>query len=69
MQNQEETVRHQFDYLCRKVLREKSRDIKKSLVKQAEHEIVLSKLASEYLKQIGVMGDYPSDNRVYLVFA
>lgn len=67
LQNREETIRHQFDYLCKKVLREKSRDIKKRLIKQAECEIVLSGLVSEYLKPIGVMDDYPSDNRYFNV--
>lgn len=65
--SQENTIRHQFDCLCKKVLRERSRDIKRGLVKQAEHEIFLSELASEYLKQIGVMDDYPSDNSYFKV--
>ena len=65
--SQENTIRYQFDCLCKKVLRERSRDIKRSLVKQAKHEIFLSELASEYLNQIGVMDDYPSDNSYFNV--
>ena len=35
---QKKTVRHQFDSLCRKVLRDESRNYKKQLARRAEKE-------------------------------
>ena len=40
--SQMKTVRHQFDSICRKVLRDESRNDKKQLARRAEKEINLS---------------------------
>ena len=40
--SQMKTVRHQFDSICRKVLRDESRNYKKQLARRAEKEINLS---------------------------
>ena len=59
------TVRHQFDSLCKKVLREESRNYKKQLVRRAEKEINLSELSETELSQLYVMDEYPSDSTFF----
>ena len=59
------TVRHQFDSLCKKVLREESRNYKKQLVRRAEKEINLSEMSETELSQLYVMDEYPSDSTFF----
>ena len=63
--SQMKTVRHQFDSLCKKVLREESRNYKKQLVRRAEKEINLSELSETELSQLYVMDEYPSDSTFF----
>jgi len=63
--SQMKTVRHQFDSLCRKVLREESRNIDKQLARRAEKEISFSGLSEQELGQLYVMDDYPSDSTYF----
>lgn len=63
--SQMKTVRHQFDSICRKVLRDESRNYKKQLVRRAEKEISLSELSEAELGQIYAMDDYPSDSTFF----
>ena len=51
------TVRHQFDSLCRKVLREESRNYKKQFARRAEKEVNLSELSETELSQLYVMDE------------
>ena len=59
------TVRHQFDSLCRKVLREESRNIKKQLARRAEKEVSFSELSDEEMNRLCVMDEYPSDSTFF----
>jgi len=63
--SQMKTVRHQFDSLCKKVLRDESRDIDRQLARRAEKEVCFSGLSDEELDQLYVMDDYPSDNTYF----
>ena len=59
------TVRHQFDSLCRKVLREESRNIDKQLARRAVKEISFSGLSEQELGRLYAMDDYPSDSTYF----
>lgn len=59
------TVRHQFDSLCKKVLRDESRNIDKQLARRAEKEICFSELSEQELDQLYIMDDYPSDSTYF----
>lgn len=59
------TVRHQFDSLCRKVLREESRNIKKQLARRAEKEVNFSELSDEEMNRLCAMDEYPSDSTFF----
>ena len=63
--SQMKTVRHQFDSLCRKVLRDESRNYKKQLARRAEKEINISGLSEAELGQLYVMDEYPSDSTFF----
>ena len=63
--SQMKTVRHQFDSICRKVLRDESRNYKKQLARRAEKEISLSELSEAELGQFCAMDEYPSDSTYF----
>lgn len=63
--SQMKTVRHQFDSICRKVLRDESRNYKKQLARRAEKEVNLSELSEAELGQLYVMDEHPSDNTFF----
>ncbi len=63
--SQMKTIRHQFDSLCRKVLRDESRNYKKQLARRAEKEINISGLSEAELGQLYVMDEYPSDSTFF----
>lgn len=59
--SQKQTVRHQFDAFCRKVLRDESRSYKKQLIRRGKQETALSALSETELGQLSMMDEYPSD--------
>ena len=59
--SQMETIRHQFDSFCRKVLREESRNLKMQYARRAEREVVLSQLSEKQLQAFSTEDRYPSD--------
>ncbi len=59
---QRRTIRHQFDALCKKVLRDKCREINRRLMIQTEREISICALSLEQLEAISAIDEYPSDN-------
>ena len=63
--SQMKTVRHQFDSICRKVLRDESRTYKKQLARRAEKETNLSELSEAELGQLYAMDEYPSDSTYF----
>ena len=63
--SQMKTVRHQFDSIYRKVLRDESRNYKKQLARRADKEINLSELSEAELGQLYAMDEYPSDSTFF----
>ena len=59
--SQMETIRHQFDSFCRKVLREESRNLKMQYARRAEREVALSQLSEKQLQGFSTEDRYPSD--------
>lgn len=59
--SQEETVRHQFDSFCKKILREEARNYAKHIAWRSEHEISLSSLSEEEQNRLYVLDEYPSE--------
>lgn len=63
--SQKKTVTHQFDSICRKVLRDESRNYKKQMARRAEREINLSALSEAELAQLYETDEYPSDSVIF----
>lgn len=63
--SQKKTVTHQFDSICRKVLRDESRNYKKQMPRRAEREINLSALSETELAQLYETDEYPSDSVIF----
>ena len=59
--SQEKTVRHQFDSVCRKVLRDETRDYERHIAWRPNHEVPLSELSEERVRQMYVLDRYPSE--------
>ena len=59
--SQKKTVRHQFDSFCRKVLREETRDYERHIAWRSNHEVPLSELSEERVRQMYVLDRYPSE--------
>lgn len=65
--SQKETIRHQFDSFCKKVLREEYRDYVRETQRRSNHEISFSELSPKELEQLYVMDEYPSDSQFFIV--
>lgn len=63
--SQMKTVRHQFDSICRKVLRDESRNYKRQLARRAEMEVSLSELSEAELGQLSAMDEYSLEDMVF----
>ncbi|MCI7660096.1 sigma-70 family RNA polymerase sigma factor [Flintibacter sp.] len=59
--SQKKTVRHQFDSLCRKILRDEARDYLRHIAWRADHEVSLSELSEEQMTHLCVLDEYPSE--------
>lgn len=62
---QMETIRYQFDSFCRKVLRDKSRDIERQRKRRAQKEVCFSAVSEQQLAQFFVFDEYPSENTYF----
>ena len=58
-QDEKNTIRHQFDCYCKKILREESRNIKKSLANQAKNDVFFAALVEE--RMMYYTDHYPSE--------
>lgn len=62
---QMETIRHQFDSFCKKILREEYRDCAREAQRHSDHEVSFSELSPQELEQLYVMDECPSDNQYF----
>lgn len=60
--SQMETVCHQFDSLCRKILREESRDYRKHIAWRARNEVCFSEMPESRLAEICCWDAYPAES-------
>lgn len=65
--SQIKTIRHQFDALCRKVLREESRNIEKIRMRRLEREICFTGLSEYERKKLLVMDEYSFESTYFQV--
>lgn len=65
--SQKDTVQHQFDSFCKKVLREEARDYMRHITWLTQHEVALSELSEEQIDHICKFDQYPSDSTQFMV--
>lgn len=58
---QQETIRHQFDCFCKRVLRGEACDYFRQLARRSQREKSLSELSEEQMEGLRVLDTYPSD--------
>ena len=59
--SQKETARHEFDRLCKMVLRGEAIDYDNHIAWRSNHEVSLSQLSEEQERQMYVLDEYPSE--------
>ena len=64
---QKETVRHEFDRLCRMVLRGEAIDYDNHIAWRSKHETSLSWLSESQEGQLGVLDEYPCERFCFQV--
>lgn len=57
----------QFDSLCKKVLREYSRDIERQRKRRNEKEVIFSRMSEMKMADLYVEDEYPADNTWFCV--
>lgn len=63
----ETTIRHQFDCLCKKVLRHEVIDHQRQRNCRLKHEILLSELSVNEMDRLFLMDQYSVDNYIFQV--
>ena len=65
--SQKETVQHEFDRLCRMVLRGEAIDYDNHIAWRSKHETSLSWLSESQERQLGVLDEYPCERFYFQV--
>ena len=65
--SQKQTIRHQFDSFCKKILREEKVDYQRKLASQMNREIPFSDLTQKQIDELRVTDKYPSDLNFFKV--
>ena len=61
------TVRHQFDYFCKKILHGEKVNYKREMEYRRKHEISFSQLTQEELGQLNSMDEYTAEEEMFRV--
>ena len=66
-QDEKNTIRHQFDCYCKKILREESRNIKKKLFREYDRQKDLQDIAQISAKELVYIDIYPFEEEFFEV--
>ena len=62
-----QTVRHQFDYFCKKILHGEKVNYEREMEYRGKHEISFSQLTQEELGQLNSMDEYTAEEEMFRV--
>ena len=62
-----QTVRHQFDYFCKKILHGEKVNYEREMEYRGKHEISFSQLTQEELSQLKSMDEYTAEEEMFRV--
>ena len=65
--NHEERIRHNFDSLCKIVLKRKAIDIQREAKRRSEREVTFSDMSARELAKLSVTDEYFADEYVFSV--
>ena len=65
--SQKQTIRHQFDCFCKKILREEKVDFQRKMSSQMNREILFSEMSQKQIDELRVTDKYPSDMNIFTV--
>lgn len=65
--SQKQTIQHQFDCFCKKILREEKIDYQRKLISQNDKEILFSEMTQKQIDELSATDTYPSDKTRFLV--
>ena len=65
--SQKQTIQHQFDCFCKKILREEKIDYQRKLISQNDKEILFSDMTQKQIDELSATDTYPSDKTRFLV--
>lgn len=65
--SQKQTIQHQFDCFCKKILREEKVDYQRKLLSQADKEILFSEMTQKQIDELSVTDTYPSEKNRFTV--
>ncbi len=65
--SQRQTIQHQFDCFCKKILREEKIDYWRKLNSQAEKEILFSEMPQKQLDELSMVDIYPSERNRFTI--
>lgn len=65
--SQKQTIRHQFDSFCKKILREEKVDFQRKLSSQMNREILFCEMTQQQIDELRIMDKYPSDMNMFKV--
>lgn len=65
--SQKQTIRHQFDSFCKKILRGEKINFQRKLDTQIGHEILFSEMSAKQIDELRVTDKYPSDVNMFKV--
>ena len=61
------TVRHQFDYFCKKILHGEKVNYEREMESRGKHEISFSQLTQEELRRLNSMDEYTAEEEMFRV--
>jgi len=65
--SQKQTIRHQFDCFCKKILREEKVDFQRKMSSQMNREILFCEMSQKQIDELRVTDKYPSDMNIFTV--
>lgn len=65
--SQKQTIQHQFDCICKRVLADEAKDYLKEICRRAAHETTFSELSEQEMNQLYTMDKYFSEDQFFNV--
>lgn len=65
--SRKQTIQHQFDCFCKKILREEKIDYQRKLTSLADKEVLFSEMTQKQIDELSATDTYPSEKNRFMV--